>query len=71
MVMMVIKTILKGPNGEGYLAVEAVEGFPGHVRASGLSRPDAIAACMLKKEAHDAARERRQRLQISLECAVA
>lgn len=71
MVMVVTKTLLTGPNGEQYLAVEPVRGFPHFVRASGVTRQDAIVACGIKKEAHDVALERRQALQISVECACA
>ena len=66
---MVTKTKVNvGPSQHNYLAVEPVEGYPRHVTAIASSFSAAIAACLLKKEAREAAQERKAALQVSLLC---
>lgn len=66
--MTITKTQVNlGASSVNFLAVEPVAGFPNRVYAIAASVTDAITACMLKKEAHNAMLQRSAELTASLQ----
>ena len=66
--MIVTKTLVSLRNNN-YLAVERIPGQFEPVVASGPTREAAIAACVVKKEARESAKQRRDEIAVSLLCA--
>lgn len=67
--MRVTKTRIDvGPEEVNYLAVEPVEGYPNYVKSIAGSRMAAIAATLLKKEAHEARKQRFDEAHVSVLC---
>lgn len=69
--MYVTKTKINlGASPINYIATEPMRDgkYPPHVYATGPSIPAAIAACILKKEARESAKQRLDEMRISVLC---